>query len=199
MACALISLSAINNNLMADTSLQLETETVAHYSPIGDNINVEVYDFIARALISSNLRNFTRNQLNEHIKQQLDIPLHYQTDKPYIANIYEGQDANLLRLICGSQQKCSSITIYNKYGLGIITTGEKTKPSNDIFQTGTLGKHPQKTIGSKNVYDNQGISYTENIKYILRKENRYEMLSAKAADKRDKTRLLGYIRYTYKN
>lgn len=166
-------------------------------SPIGDNLNTDVYDFIIDQLLKE--KSYTEEEVNKFIQQELDILNIHVTDKPFIAHLYEGEFASILKRLSLTFEGCQEITLYQKDGVGIAYTGQekalKFKEKQDIlFDLGFLGKNTHEKLGIKKRIADNGRIYYEIIKAIYyNKERHYAYLEIKKSE--HDHLLIGYIRY----
>ncbi|MDP1723119.1 MAG: hypothetical protein Q8L85_00255 [Alphaproteobacteria bacterium] len=166
-------------------------------SPIGDNLHTDVYNFIVDKLLQE--KSYTEEEVNKFIQQELDILNIHITDKPFIAELYEGAFADLLRGLCHNFTGCKEITLYQKEGIGIAYTDQENKINfkekrGILFDLGFLGKNAHEKLGiEKRIADN-GRVYYEIIKAIYyNKERRFAYLEIKKPEQDHQ--LIGYIRY----
>lgn len=174
----------------------LMIEPVFAQSPIGDNIHTEVYAFIQQDLINS--KSWLEADVAK-LREQEIANQHNKDLKPHIADIYEGELSGLLRILCQVQPHCEEITLYQKNGISIATSGLKNRikfktPRNIDFMIGVL---EAKTIQGFKVYDlqaNNNQLYHEYLFAIYKnKKNNYAYLGTK--NKTPDDALIGYVSY----
>ncbi len=171
-------------------------EVLFAQSPIGDNIHTEVYTFVQESLIKSK----PWSELAVAKLREQEIANQHNKDlKPHIADIYEGELSSLLKILCQVQPNCEEITLYQKDGIGIATSGLKKSiklktPRNIDFIVGILSAeimHEPKVyrLQSKN---NQ--KYNEYLYAIYKNEKEdYAYLAFKSKQPEDK--LIGFVSY----
>jgi pimeloyl-ACP methyl ester carboxylesterase len=186
--------SSLNKTLKDDSHKKFSR------SPIGDTLHTDVYNFIIDKLLQE--KSYTEQEVNKFIHQDLDILNIHVTDKPFIANLYEGEFADLLKKLCHTFEGCQEITLYQKNGVGIAYTGQekelKFKEKQDILiSLGFLGKNIQEKLGTIKLTTDDGQIYYEIIKAIYyNKERHYAYLEIKKSEQEHL--LIGYIRYIIK-
>jgi hypothetical protein len=135
----LLAYSYIEHNFFTKSSptshdldyIILRKENNFGLSPIGDNLHTEVYTFIKSALLAS------KPWSQADIQQLRDNEIKFKEDKsykPFIADIYEGELATLLRILRNAT-KCNHITLYQKDGVGIATTGSEYYPDYSVLMS----------------------------------------------------------------
>ncbi len=165
-------------------------------SPIGDNTHTEVYTFIQDALIKS--KSWPEIEVAKLRKQEIAQQGNKDL-KPHIADIYEGELNSLLKILCQVQPNCEEITLYQKDGIGIATSGFKQNiifktPRQIDFLVGILSpelKYEPKVyrLQAKN---NQKFNEYLYAIYKNEKEN-YAYLAFKSKQSEDK--LIGFVSY----
>ena len=99
------------------------TPCVSH--PIGDDSYAEVYSFIGLILKQSNAGSHMLTEQEMKAFCELEVQTIKDNDKPHIADMCEGEDAGLLRLILLKNSCYQEVTLYGKNGVGIATSGIK--------------------------------------------------------------------------
>lgn len=179
------------------SGLQAKEEKDTKSSPIGDNIHTEVYTFIKDALLKE--KSYSPEKVLRMIDQERQNAESHSTDKPFVAEIYEGEISSLLRILCRDSSKCHQITLYQRNGVGIADSGPKTElkfkeKQDPALNFGFLGLNLTKTLGVKTLIGNDGGTYHEIIKAICYdKSHNYAYLSTDLPPKDHQ--LIGYIRY----
>jgi hypothetical protein len=169
-------------------------------SPIGDNVNVEVYSFITDFLLKQ--RFVSTVDLEKIIKNEVNLLNIHSTDKPFIAEIFEGEFANILRALCYYKNGCKQITIYQQNGIGVADTGFIQELNfinkQDLYiKIGLLGINPKEKLGIYTSTSALRQKYYEIIKAIYyNQENKYAYLAFEPMNNNHK--LIGYVRYIMK-
>lgn len=126
-------------------------------SPIGDSLNVSVYDFILDELIKR--QNITKPEL-EAIERDEKAHLEKPNDiKPHIAGIFETSFSHILKTLCKGTEGCRFLELYQKDGLliGIADPYEELPKGTEAF----LGKDPLRELGM------QQITHAEQTDYLI--------------------------------
>jgi dienelactone hydrolase len=169
-------------------------------SPIGDD-NVQVYFFISDRLLKE--RSYSKEQVSALINQEKHIQESHSTDKPLAADIFEGEMANLLRVLCRDFSGCQQITLYQREGVGIADSGlqkplEFKDEKDSVLTLGFLGINPVDALGTHKRTTVDGRIYDDIVKAILYDiERHYAYLSTERPLKGQK--LIGYVRYMTPN
>lgn len=170
-------------------------------SPIGDNIHTELYSFIENALITSK----SWSQKDIQLLRENEIKHKDDKDyKPFMAEISEGELASLLKILCKVQPSCSTITIYQKDGIGISSTGYKNIPIYSVLMTPRkidfeIGILSPDTMNEPKVYiskthDSQ--IYYEYLKAIFHhKDKDHEYSYVDFLKRNSDDTLIGYVSY----
>lgn len=179
------------------SGLQAVEEKDAKRSPIGDNIHSEVYTFIMDELLKE--KSYSPEEVSRMIDQERQRMESHSTDKPFVAEIYEGEISSLLRILCRDYSKCHQITLYQRNGVGIADSGPMTElkfkeKQDSALNFGFLGLNLTGIVGVKTFIGNDGGTYHEIIKAIYYdKGNNYAYLSTDLPP--NDHQLIGYIRY----
>ncbi len=159
---------------------------------IGDNTHVEVYTFIINALKEAPL--LSQTELQE--KKQAEIAHQHDVNwKNHYADIIEGELASLLKILCRSHQACQEITIYQRDGVGIATSG--LKASLDLphrlsdFSKGILSDQSLSTLGTYSYKAKSGHEYQEYLFAIYLDSRHIAYISNTQREPHDK--LIGYV------
>lgn len=164
--------------------------------PIGDRTNVEVYTFIKEALLRSETYSLKKAQAwrEQEINQIDDTNF-----KPHSADIYEGELGSLLRLLCQAQPELYEITLYQKDGIGIATSGLKEEvtftPSRIIdFRVCILSPSVIKNLKRYDYKSLHNEAYREILRAIYESnENHFAYLGTQKRNPKD--HLIGYVSY----
>ena len=97
------------------SKLPPQTQMELSASPIGDNINVSIYDFILSELMKhQNVSKAQIKDIEEQEKQSLKDP---NDIKSYTADISETQFSHILTALCKGTANCRSLVLYQNDGL----------------------------------------------------------------------------------
>jgi hypothetical protein len=138
-------------------------------SPIGDNLNTSVYDFITHELLKH--QEIPTSEILEIAKSEEEY-LKNKDLKPYTADVVETQFSHILVALCKGMPGCLSIDLYQKDGL-LIGSGEVDRqdfPSgiydkakniiiNPSKTLAVLEKDPFLNLGIKKIYCKKGFCY----------------------------------------
>ncbi len=159
---------------------------------IGDNTHVEVYTFIANALKEA--PTFSQTELQEKKQAEIDHQ-HDMNWKTHYAEIIEGEIASLLKILCNNYPTCQEITIYQRNGLGIATSGLKTsldlsKRSSD-FSRGILSDQLMRALGTYSYKAKNGHEYQDYLFAIYLDSRQNAYIADTQQQPQDK--LIGYL------
>lgn len=166
-------------------------------SPIGDNLHTEVYFFIKDALHKEGT--ILPNGRQKRLDQEIDIAQHKTGDKPLMADAAEGELAHLLIILRDHLSWCQEITLYQKNGVAIATSGQKKvltfNPDRDLnVRLGFLTPDPKKDLGQKKLTTTDGASYLEVTQAVhYHKDKDYASLSNTLEEKG--ATLIGFVSY----
>ncbi len=190
------SSAATHPNSFGFQSPSAEEDQANEKSPIGDGMYTDVYTFILQDLLNAKSWSLkdAKNLRENEIKNQGNPDL-----KPLIADIYEGETSGLLRMLCKTENHCDQITLYQKDGVGIATTGMmeniKFKTDRNIdFIVGVLSAFTREKLGTYTYQAENGAIYKEKLKAIYQSaDKRYAYPGFKKKNPDDK--LIGYVSY----
>ena len=166
-------------------------------SPIGDNLHTEVYFFIKDALQKEGT--VLPKDRQKRLDQEIDIAQRKTGDKPLMADVAEGELAHLLIILRDHLSWCHEITLYQKNGVAIATSGPKKdvafNPDRDLnVRLGFLTPDPKKDLGQKKLTTAQGAPYFEVTQAVhYHKDKNYASLSNTLEEKG--ATLIGFVSY----
>lgn len=179
------------NHASSLISISPSVQKVVDDSPIGDNSNVAVYDFIIRELLKA--PRVSKKEIKKIEQEQFEILNGQESLKPLQADIVETPFSHILGALCAYKKNCRGIGIYQKDGLaiGLSTVKESYNPKKNyaviIDPLSNLGVYP---------IQNKNNKYYEAIQAIyVDKENR-AFLSFKNENNQE-SKLIGFLRHFF--
>ncbi|MBA4749151.1 MAG: hypothetical protein H2057_00865 [Alphaproteobacteria bacterium] len=166
-------------------------------SPIGDNLHTEVYFFIKDALHKEGV--ILPKDRQKRLDQEIDIAQRKTGDKPLMADVAEGELAHLLMILRDHLRWCQEITLYQKNGVAIATSGQKKEltfnPERDLnVRLGFLTPDPKQDLGQKKLTTTEGSPYLEVTQAVhYHKDKDYASLSNNLNE--EGATLIGFVSY----
>lgn len=158
-------------------------------TPLGDNLNVMIYDFIVDEIMKQqniSLKTLSNiHQLDQDVKKDNSL-------KPYPVDVSETQFSNILAQLCKGAKNCQNLSLYQKDGLVIGIT-------DPLHQTSSFLDNPLNSLGIKELSCTTS-SCTYQITWVIYKEkiasSRFVSdLSLESLHENSK-KLIGFLRVT---
>ncbi len=151
------------------TIIQISPDPVG--AVIGDDTHTEVYPFITDFLLKQ--KALSSQQLKLLLeKERANLANNNNPSKTYLAEVKKNELSDILTKLRDRSRRQEEITLYQKQGLAVATTGIKDpicfqqEDIDDPIAIGYLGDDPSQQLGIRKLMDTEGREYQEMIMAI---------------------------------